>query len=94
MVDGHGGVGAIDLPSSPLDESAEQLRQAGVDAVTLQRDITHPDQVSTTMARVRDGFGPIDVLINNAGKTSALLSFLAPDLYERLMVRNLRSELT
>ena len=83
-------VALVDLPSSPLDEAAEQLRQAGVDALAFPCDITDPDQVSATMDRVRDGFGPIDVLINNAGVTHrSAFAETRPEVFRRVMEVNL-----
>jgi len=46
---------------------AEELRGAGGRAVYLSLDITSPEQWAAAAARVRDDFGGLDVLVNNAG---------------------------
>jgi NAD(P)-dependent dehydrogenase (short-subunit alcohol dehydrogenase family) len=82
-------VAIVDLPSSPLDAAAGQLRLAGIGAVALPCDITDPVQVADTMAAVRDRFGPIDVLINNAGVTHrSAFSETQPAVIRRVMEVN------
>jgi NAD(P)-dependent dehydrogenase (short-subunit alcohol dehydrogenase family) len=46
-----------------LEELAEQLGSA---ALAVRTDITDPEQVEAGFERVRDEFGPVDVLVNNA----------------------------
>ncbi|MBW2224626.1 MAG: SDR family NAD(P)-dependent oxidoreductase [Deltaproteobacteria bacterium] len=66
-----GGAGAkiaiVDLPSSPLGMAREELASAGIEALALPCDITDREQVRDAMATIREAFGSIDVLINNAG---------------------------
>lgn len=82
-------VAVLDLPSSPLDQAAEQLHRAGIEAVALPCDITDPAQVSQAMAAVRDRFGHIDVLINNAGVTHrSAFSETQPAVFRRVMEVN------
>lgn len=89
-----GGAGALialfDLPSSSLEEAEESLRRAGIDAIALPCDITDVAQVTAAMAKVRDRFGPIGVLINNAGiaHRSAFAETRA-DVFRRVMEVNL-----
>lgn len=60
-------IAIVDLPSSPLEETARELEQTGIEACALPCDITDPEQVQETMSTVRRSLGAIDVLINNAG---------------------------
>ncbi|AJC22084.1 SDR family NAD(P)-dependent oxidoreductase [Pandoraea pulmonicola] len=46
---------------------AEAVRAHGVQAMTVAADAADSDAVNTAVAQVLDGFGRIDVLINNAG---------------------------
>jgi len=66
-----GGAGAkialVDLPSSPLTEARAELESLGIEALALPCDITDVERVETSFATVREAFGGIDVLINNAG---------------------------
>jgi len=42
------------------------LRSAGIDVMAVAVDVRHPDEVDAMVARVADGFGRIDILVNNA----------------------------
>lgn len=80
----------IDLSSSPLDEACSELREAGVEAIGLACDITDRDQVLETMSAVREAFGRIDVLINNAGIVHRSgFSETRPEVFRRVMEVNL-----
>ncbi len=80
----------LDLPSSPLDEACDQLARAGIEAVACPCDITDPEQVSTTIARVHEALGRVDVLINNAGVTHrSAFADTRPEVFRRVMEVNL-----
>jgi NAD(P)-dependent dehydrogenase (short-subunit alcohol dehydrogenase family) len=46
---------------------ADRARAAGVDAVTVQGDVTDPDSVDAMFESVADELGAVDVLVNNVG---------------------------
>ncbi|WP_426417008.1 SDR family oxidoreductase [Aestuariirhabdus sp. LZHN29] len=46
---------------------AEEIEAAGGEALPLQVDVRHPEQVETMAANAVEKFGGIDALINNAG---------------------------
>jgi 3-oxoacyl-[acyl-carrier protein] reductase len=46
---------------------AEDLRQTGVDVITVQADVSQGDAVAKMVEAVTSRLGPIDILINNAG---------------------------
>ena len=46
---------------------ADEIVKAGGRALPVRADITEMDQVRTMVARAAEVFGPIDVLVNNAG---------------------------
>ena len=47
--------------------AAQQLRDAGFDAVGIAMDVTSDAQVAAAMALAKQEFGGLDVLVNNAG---------------------------
>ncbi len=49
-----------------LDRGARALRARGARVLTVATDVRQPDQVDRLMARVRDEYGRLDVLVNNA----------------------------
>ncbi|MEZ3116695.1 SDR family NAD(P)-dependent oxidoreductase [Halobaculum sp. MBLA0147] len=47
--------------------TAEEARELGVDATTVQADVTDPDAVETLFETVETELGAVDVLVNNVG---------------------------
>ena len=50
-----------------LDEVAAGIRSAGGEALAVAADLTHEQQVAALFAKVRQSYGRLDVLVNNAG---------------------------
>ena len=50
-----------------LDEVAAGIRNGGGEALPAPTDLTQEDQVAALFARVRETYGRLDVLVNNAG---------------------------
>jgi 3-oxoacyl-[acyl-carrier protein] reductase len=53
--------------SDSIFEVAEQIKAAGSLALPAKCDVTNSKSVETTMKKVLDEFGRVDILINNAG---------------------------
>jgi NAD(P)-dependent dehydrogenase (short-subunit alcohol dehydrogenase family) len=53
------------------EEAAAALRAAGGDAHALVLDVTDPATVQNAAQRIEEGFGHLDVLVNNAGITGS-----------------------
>ena len=69
---------------------AEVAREAGVEAVTVQADVTDPDSVDALFAAVEDELGPVDVLVNNVGAFAPeRWDDLAYDTWQTVMQTNL-----
>jgi NAD(P)-dependent dehydrogenase (short-subunit alcohol dehydrogenase family) len=49
------------------DQAAQRLKATGRRVVTLDTDVTLPDQVDAAVDQVSNELGPIDILVNNAG---------------------------
>ncbi len=83
-------IAIVDLSESPLIETREELDALGIEAVVLPCDITDPAQVTSTMTTVREAFGSIDVLINNAGIVHrSAFAETRPEVFRRVMEVNL-----
>jgi len=50
-----------------LDRVAGELEAQGAEVLALCSDVSQPGQVEEAVARTNEAFGPIDVLVNNAG---------------------------
>ncbi|MFC6825784.1 SDR family NAD(P)-dependent oxidoreductase [Halopelagius fulvigenes] len=53
--------------SEGADAVAEDVREAGREAITHRCDVSDPDDVEKMVDRARDELGGVDVLVNNAG---------------------------
>ena len=51
----------------PLTQVAEAIRERGGNASVYPCDVANSAQVRATAAQIQDGFGAVDILINNAG---------------------------
>ena len=60
-------VGAAARRADPLDELAAHITAAGGEAVAVPCDVGDRAQVEAAFARVRARFGPIDLVVANAG---------------------------
>ncbi|MDT4839616.1 Cyclopentanol dehydrogenase [compost metagenome] len=56
-----------DLDAAAGEAQAERLRGDGLDAHFLAQDVTCEDDWTRTLAQVREQWGVLDVLVNNAG---------------------------
>ncbi len=59
----------------PLVETVELIEQAGGSGVAITADVADPESVEVLFERIRDDFGRIDLLFNNAGAASAPVPF-------------------
>ena len=53
--------------SEPLEETAEMIRGAGGEALVVVGDTREEDTIEAAMQRIREHYGRLDVLVNNAG---------------------------
>ena len=54
------------LPGT-IDQTAQDIQQAGGEALSIPCDVTDEEQVRAMVSQVMDHYGQIDVLVNNAG---------------------------
>ena len=90
--DGHRVV--VNFSSSPEAAASvvEEIRSAGGEAVAVAADVSDADAVANLVAQVGEEFGPVEILVNNAGVTrDGLLARMGSDDWDRVMEVNLRS---
>jgi 2-hydroxycyclohexanecarboxyl-CoA dehydrogenase len=59
-------VGVLDLNGEGAEKVAQEIRDSGGKALGLQASIADRRQVEAAVGKLRDAFGPITVLVNNA----------------------------
>jgi 2-hydroxycyclohexanecarboxyl-CoA dehydrogenase len=62
-------IGVLDVLIDDARKVAEQIVSAGGKAIALQADITHRKQVESAVTQLRNAFGAVTILVNNAGIT-------------------------
>jgi 2-hydroxycyclohexanecarboxyl-CoA dehydrogenase len=62
-------IGALDVLIDDAKKTADQIVSAGGKAIPLQADITQRAQVKAAVSKLRDAFGPVTIVVNNAGIT-------------------------
>jgi NAD(P)-dependent dehydrogenase (short-subunit alcohol dehydrogenase family) len=68
--DGHR-IACADIRIERAQATVDQLTAAGVDALALAVDVADPDSVAALEQSLRRAWGGVDVLVNNAGVSSA-----------------------
>jgi len=53
----------------PAEETAERIRKMGRKAMTFQADVSIPEEDDVMIAQILKEFGPVQVVVNNAGIT-------------------------
>lgn len=83
-----------DISAEAAGNVVEEIRAAGGDAVAMVADLTDYAATAAAVAKVEAEFGPVDVLVNNAG-WDLFVPFLKsePDFWTKLIDINLRSVL-
>jgi 2-hydroxycyclohexanecarboxyl-CoA dehydrogenase len=78
--------------AADLESLAAGLRSEGARALALPCDVTDRAQVGAAVARAREAFGPVDVLVNSAG-VFLWKPFLqsTPEEWDRVIATNLKS---
>lgn len=85
----------INHHSDSSKQAAEQLaetleREYGIETMVLQADVADFDQVKEMVASIKDRFGRIDVLVNNAGITrDGLVMRMGAEQFESVVDTNL-----
>ena len=72
------------------DELVKELENKGCRSIAFQADVADRKQVDAMVAKVADTFGPIDLLVNNAGVAGqALFQDVTDEMWDRYFGTNL-----
>lgn len=62
-------IGVLDLDEERCADTVAAIKEARGDAIALAADVSNREQVFAAAQKLRDAFGPINILVNNAGVT-------------------------
>ena len=73
------------------EETAQRVREAGVECELFKGDISSPEDVETLFKGVDDAFGRVDILVNNAGITrDNLMMRMKEEEFDEVLRTNLK----
>ncbi|MDO5553952.1 MAG: SDR family NAD(P)-dependent oxidoreductase [Planctomycetia bacterium] len=80
---------SVGLEATLLEQSTEEMKRQGVTVVPICADITNQADVARVFDEVRERFGHLDVLVNNAGRTHrGKIMETTPDEFQSLFDLN------
>lgn len=81
-----------DIPSSTYaDETAEEVKALGVDAIVVKGDVRNTEDVEALVKSALDKFGTVDIFVNNAGITrDGLILRMTEEDWDMVMDINLK----
>jgi len=82
-----------DIRKDAADRVAQEIRNAGGDAIATMTDVTLNDQVAAMVQSALDAYGKIDIVVNNAGTTHKSQPMLDVDekTFDRVYAVNVKS---
>ena len=84
-------VGIMDLQAAACQAVADEIKEAGGQALEVQADVSRPAQVAVALAKLQQHFGTVTVLVNNAAVMPAgAIHETAIDDFDRCLAVNLR----
>ncbi len=76
--------------SDAADEVVKAIQGKGVEAFSIQADVSKIDQVTAMVDKVNEAWGHVDILVNNAGIIDdGLLVRMTDDAWDRVVATNL-----
>jgi 3-oxoacyl-[acyl-carrier protein] reductase len=76
--------------SGAAKETQRELEAAGHEAIAVLADVRDPDAVNAAFEEVEAGFGPVEILVNNAGVTAdGLVARMTDEQWDQVLATNL-----
>ncbi|MEV7011478.1 3-oxoacyl-ACP reductase FabG [Streptosporangium sp. NPDC051022] len=83
-------VAVVDVQEEAAEKVAAGIREAGGQALAVACDVSSRAEVNRTAATVKEAYGPIDVLVNNAGITRpAMLHKMTDEQWDQVIAVHL-----
>lgn len=85
-------IGVLDLLADGAAKVADEINASGGKAIALSADVSKRQDVNGAVARLRETFGPVTILVNNAGITGFVPFLeLTDENWDRMLSVNLKS---
>ena len=82
-------IAVLDIDAEGANATVASMRALGAEAIAVPCDVTDASACGVAMARVREAFGGVDVLVANAGITHrSAFADTAPEVLRRVMAVN------
>lgn len=76
----------------PAEKTAAQIRQLGVEALVVQADLQHPDQIAEMFETITNHFGHLEILVNSAAAYDPTpIDELTAEQWDKQMTTNARA---
>ncbi|CAN7242521.1 SDR family NAD(P)-dependent oxidoreductase [Phenylobacterium sp. LjRoot225] len=84
-------IGVLDLNIEDCERTVAEIKAAGGQAVALKADITQRGEVVAAVTKLREAFGPVTIVVNNAGMTGFVpFKEITDQQWDRMMEVNLK----
>lgn len=85
-------IGVLSRTKDEIEQTAEEIRRAGGQALVLEADVTDADAMRTAVGRLVENFGRLDIVVANAGINGvwAPIDDLKPEEFDQTIAINLR----
>jgi len=84
-------VGVLDINLEGCQTVVGEIEAAGGKALALQASVANRSEVTAAVARLREAFGPVTIVVNNAGITGTVpFKELTDELWDRMLEINLK----
>lgn len=84
-------VAVLGRRAEPLQETAKQMARTGAQAKAVVCDVTRGEAIRSAVEQVEAAFGPVNVLVNNAGALSvSTVESISEDDWDQVMETNLK----
>lgn len=85
-------IGVLDLLADGAAKVAGEIEASGGRAIALAADVSQRADVTRALSQLRDAFGPVTIVVNNAGITGFVPFLeLTDEQWDRMLAINLRS---
>lgn len=89
---GHRVVVNYSASAGAAEEVVEEIRASGGESVAVRADVSDPDDVAALFEASIEAFGPVEILVNNAGITrDDLVLRMSVEDFDAVIATNLRS---